>query len=334
MTDLGSIPDPHAIPETDAACAEYVMEGDAAWESGNNDLAYELYLAVRNSSFAAADQLSHALLRLGFIAQTRGDIDDAVTFLHASHEPAAKDALHALTNATTNDPTPSVEQIPQTTEQTFAWYEAALAAEGGQNFDLAHGLFEATAQSGHATSGQQGTALIHSAMALERLGQPDAARERYQRCLSLLSDEDQLGYATGRIHALGGGQQTAHDSSPAATQLAAGMVAYDNGDAAAARAAFEAAVHLDGPAQEKARAHYYLGAMDYQHRLYANARNHVEAAAAGASEPERGWAVAMLQWRWDEHVAATQGTASPAPAAPPTPASPPAAGGAPAPTGE
>jgi tetratricopeptide (TPR) repeat protein len=306
MTDLRSIPDPHAIPESDAACAEYIQEGDAAWESGNNDHAYDLYQAARNSSFAAANQADHALLRLGLIAQTRGDVDDAVLFLHASHDPAAKDVLHALTNATKDNLTPTPDQVPQTTEQTFAWWEAALAAERAQNFDLAHGLFEATAQSAHITTGQQGTAIIRSAVALERLGQPDVARERYQRALSLLASEDEIAYASGRINALGGGHETAHDSSPAATQVADGMVAYENGDAAAARAAFEAAIHLDGPTEEKARAHYYLGAMDYQHRRYADARDHIEAAAA-APEPERGWAAAMLQWRWDEHPAAVSG---------------------------
>jgi tetratricopeptide (TPR) repeat protein len=248
MTDTLSIPDPHAIPESDAACAEYIQEGDAAWESGNNDHAYDLYLAVRNSSFAAASQLDHAILRLGLIAQTRGDIDDAVMFLQASRDPAASAVLHALTNATRNDPTPTPDQVPQTTEQTFAWYEAALAAEHAQDFDLAHGLFEATAQSAHANTGQQGTALIHSAMALEHLGQPEAARDQYERSLSLLSDEAQLAYVADRIHALGGGHETAHDSSPAATQVAAGLVAYEDGDAAAARTAFEAAIHVDGPA--------------------------------------------------------------------------------------
>jgi tetratricopeptide (TPR) repeat protein len=121
--------------------------------------------------------------------------------------------------------------------------------------------------------------------------------------LSLLSDEEQIAYVSARIHALGGGLETAHDASPAAAQLAAGLIAYENGDTTAARAAFEAAIHLDGPAAEKARAHYYIGAMDYQHRRYANARNHIEAASQ-APEPERGWAAAMLQWRWDEQPAA------------------------------
>lgn len=315
MTYPISIADLHAIPETEAACAEYTREADAAWETGDIDRAYALYLAVRNSSFAAGEQVDQAAVRLGVIAHYRGDIDDAVLHLRASNDPAARDMLHALTDATEDDPTPTPEQIPQTTEQSFAWWEAAVDAEQAQNFDLAHGLFEATAQSEHLNPGQQGTALVHSAMALEQIGQSDLARQRYERCLSLLSTEDELAFVSDRIHALGGGQETAHDSSPAATQVAAGMVAYENGDATAARAAFEAAIHLDGPAEEKARAHYYLGAMDYQHRRYADARNHIEAAST-APEPERGWAAAMLQWRWDERQDAAS-DASPAPAAPP-----------------
>src|SRR5262249_14401083 len=155
-------------------------------------------------------QVDHAALRLGLIAQTRGDIDDAVMHFRASDQPAAKDALHALTNATKDDPTPTPEQIPQTTEQAFAWGEAAVDAEQAQNFELAYGLFEATAQTAHFNPGQRATALIHAAMALEQLGQPDAALERYERCLSVVSVEDELAYVSDRIHALGGGKSTAH----------------------------------------------------------------------------------------------------------------------------
>jgi len=76
--------------------------------------------------------------------------------------------------------------------------------------------------------------------------------------------------------------------------------AYQLGDAAAARTALEAALHLDGPDEVKGRGHYYLGAMDYQEKKYAEARNHIEAASTSAPDPERAWATDMLTWHYDE----------------------------------
>lgn len=304
------IPDPHAIPETADACTEYVTEADAAWEAGNSDRAYELYDAARNSAFISADQASHANMRLGLIAQTRGDTDAAVIFFHASHDPAAHDALHALTNATTHDREPDPTVVPDTAEEAFAWIEAALTAEQAKDWQRAADFYAVILQSAALTPGQQGMAYMRSGICLEQLGGTDNARTMYELSLSLLADRGQLEYAQERIKALGGGHAFAgpdapipDDDSAAAAQIEAGQVAYENADAAGARAAFEAALHLDGTAQVKGRAHYYLAAMDYQAGHYADARNHLDAALASAPDPERGWAAAMLHWRWDENPA-------------------------------
>ena len=60
---------------------------------------------------------------------------------------------------------------------------------------------------------------------------------------------------------------------------------------------------MEGPAEVKGRAHYYLGAMDYQEKKYADARNHFEAAVATAPDTERGWAETALHWHYDESAA-------------------------------
>jgi hypothetical protein len=73
--------------------------------------------------------------------------------------------------------------------------------------------------------------------------------------------------------------------SHAAYRLA--VEAHQLGNASAARAALEAALHLDGPDDVKGRAHYYPGAMDHQERRYADARNHLGAAATKAPVQER-----------------------------------------------
>lgn len=304
-----SIPDPHAIPETADACADYVREADAVWDAGDNDLAYILYNSARNSSFVSDEQYSHVNLRLGLIAQTRDDVDAALVFFHASRDPAAHDALHALTNATTDDREADPSVVPATAEEAFAWINAALTAERSDDWQRANDFYGVIMQATVLTPGQLGTAYLHSGTALEHLGDPDRAKERYEDSLSLLSEADQITYVRGRIAALGRGEAAPDDDSSAAAQVAAGRRAYDDGKATDARAAFEAALHLDGDDSEKGRAHYYLAAMDYQAGRFADSRNHLEAALRTAPEPERSWAQGMLHWRWDENAAAPAQTA-------------------------
>jgi tetratricopeptide (TPR) repeat protein len=300
-----AVPDPHAIPESDAAAHEYLQEADQAWDAGDNDHAYDLYHALRESHFASDEAWNHAGYRLGLIAQTRGDIDLAVHFLSSSHAPGAAEALHALKNATTNDPTPDPDKIPETAEQFAAWLHAATEAEAAQDWQRYSGLYRAAAQSPQAAPSQVGLCYRNLGLASEQLGDLESALRWYEQALPLMIGSGAADEIRQRIHALGGGQVGAADDTPAATQVAAGINAYENGDAAAAHTALSAALHLEGPDEQKARARYYLGAMDYQAARYADARVHVEAAAAGAPEPERSWAHDMLQWRWDEHPAAT-----------------------------
>jgi len=296
-----AIPDPHAIPETEAAGHEYLQEADQAWDAGDNDHAYDLYYALRQAGFITNDVWDHASYRLGLIAQTRGDTDLAVQFLGASHAPGAAEALHSMTNATTNDPTPDANQIPATAEQFLAWLHAAEAAQQAGDWDKSYGLFSAAAQSPQAAPGQIGYCYQSAGLAAEHRGDQEGALRWYEQALPLLPTGDEAEEVRKRIHALGGGQTGAADATPAAAQVASGINAYENGDAAAAHTDLSAALHLEGPDDQKARARYYLAAMDYQAGRYADARVHVEAAAAGAPEPERSWAHAMLQWRWDEH---------------------------------
>jgi hypothetical protein len=306
-----AIPDPHAIPENEHDCQEYLHEGDAAWDAQNNDLAYDLYHALRQSQFVAHDADSHASYRLGLIAQTRGQVDLAVYYFSASNEPAATDALHALTNATTADPTPDPDRIPESAEQLDAWYQAGVQAAGAGDWHRAYGLFVAGTQSSAGSPPQLGLCYAQAAISALNLGDEESAVYFYEQAIPLMGASPELDQIRQRLSHLGGAQVGAAGTTPADTQTAAGINAYENGDAQGARTALEAALHLDGPNDQKARAHYYLGAMDYQTGHYADARNHVEAAVAGAPEPERSWAQAMLEWRWDEHPAAAS-TAPPA----------------------
>jgi tetratricopeptide (TPR) repeat protein len=295
------IADPHAIPETEHDCHEYLVEGDQAWDAGNTELASTLYHSLANSHFASATQSSHAYYRVGLIAMNDGDTDRALQSFGMSHEPGAADAVKSLTNATHDDPTPSPDVVPETLEQVFAWADAAAAATKAGDWELSLGLYTAVAGSTTASPGTIAVAEARAGIAAHHLGHDDIARQWMERALpNLADDEGDLTTVRKLLHDYGGAHVDAADDTPAAAQVAAGIQAYESGDAHAARTALEAALHLDGPDEQKGRARYYLGAMDYQAHKYADARVHIEAAVQTAVEPERSWAEAALHWRWDE----------------------------------
>jgi tetratricopeptide (TPR) repeat protein len=300
-----TIPDPHAIPESEQDVHEYVTAADHAWDSGDTVLAGALYDSIATSHYAHAAQQSHAYYRAGMIAIQDGDTDRALVALNASHEPGAADLAKSLTNATHDDPTPSPDTVPQSQEQWNAWFAAGEAAAAANNYELAMGLFMAAAQAtGVAAPNQIAYAEINTGVSASKLGHNDTALQWIEFGLPKLTDDEPI-VATARdmIKKLGGAHEGASDQSPVAVQLAAGIEAYENGDAHGARAALEAVLHMDGPDDVKGRAHYYLGTMEYQAHQYAAARDHIDAAVHAASEPERSWAEAALQWRWDEHPA-------------------------------
>lgn len=296
-----AIPDPHAIPETDADVVEYLHEADAAWDGGDPDRAYVLYHGAATSRVTNREQLSKASYRLALILHGRGESDVALGYLLNSHEPGTDDLRRSLDNLTPNDATPDPNVVPTTVEQAIDWMEAARKARESADWERAAGLFAATAQSAALPPPMLASAELRAAEALHHLGRDDEARPWAEKALPNLSAEEFVQETVDLLKKLGVHVAEDH-SSAAAEQLADGKRAYESGDAAGARKAFEAAVHLDGPPEVKGSAQYYLGAMDYQAKHYAAARNHVEAAVSTAAEPERAWAEAMLQWRWDEHV--------------------------------
>jgi tetratricopeptide (TPR) repeat protein len=317
------IPDPHAIPENAAACEEYLHEADAAWERSDNDAAYDLYLSLRQSQFVAVAAFDHAAYRLGLIAQSRNDIDLAVHYFSSTPDPAAADALRALTNATTNDPTPDPDTVPTTAEQVYAWTDAAAEAGNAANWDRMRGLNLAASQSAAVAPAQLASCYNGAAVASEHLGDQESAVYYYEQAIPLTTVTEDADQIRERLKHLGGAQVGAAGTSPADIQVASGINAYENGDAVTARTDLQAALHLEGPEDQKARAHYYLAAMDYQAGHYADARNHLDAAISNAPEPEQSWAQAMLQWRWDEHVPAAQiGTPPSTPSSPYSPTEP------------
>lgn len=315
-----AIPDPHALPETEHDCQEYLHEADAAWDGGNSDHAYDLYHSLWASTVASEHLRSHAAYRLGLIAQTRGELDHALQFFSGSREPGAADAVHALTNATTNDPTPDPTVIPATAEQLDAWLSAGFQAGQNGQWERCRDFMLIATQAASITPSQIGSCYYNAGLAAEHLGDMESAVRFLEAAIPMMATESDAADARARLHAIGGAAVGATGTTPSEVQVAAGINAYENGDAHAARTALQAALHLEGPDDQKGRARYYLAVMDYQAQHFADARNGIEAAIADAPEPEKSWASAMLEWRWDEHPAAHgsaagTGTTAPAPAA-------------------
>ena len=63
-----TIADAHAIPESEADCAEYLKEADQAWDAGDPDQAWDLYHSLVQSELVTDAQRSHAAYRLALIA--------------------------------------------------------------------------------------------------------------------------------------------------------------------------------------------------------------------------------------------------------------------------
>jgi tetratricopeptide (TPR) repeat protein len=294
-----TIADAHAIPESVAACTDYLQEADQAWDGGNPDHAWDLYHSLFQSQFHTVDQRSHSAYRLALIAVNRGQTDVAFDFASSSHEPGVADLLKSLNNATPNDRASDADTVPLTVEETESWWAAGVAAKGAGDWDLARRYFASIAASTCNPPNSIAKAEVNVGDAIHHLGDADTARLWFEKALPNLDDPDALAVARSMLGDVGV-HAHADNSSPAATQVVDGVEAYQLGDLAAARTALEAALHLDGPAAVKGRARYYLGAMDYQDKRYADARNHLEAAIAGAPDPEKSWAGEMLTWHWEE----------------------------------
>jgi tetratricopeptide (TPR) repeat protein len=297
-----TIADPHAIPEAEHDAHDYLTEADQAWESGDEDLAYALYHALFQSHAAQHGWRSHAAYRCGLIDLNRGDTDRAHLFLEASDEPGAAEALHSLNNATHDDPAPDPNVVPDTVERSESWYAAGTTAMQAGDWEKAYGLMLALTQTTCNPPNEMARYQANVGMCLWNMNQNDTARQWLEHALPSLADEHLITQCRKALHDLGGG--VADDTtSAAAHQFSTALQAYESGDAHGARGGFEAALHAEGPDDVKGKAHYYLGAMDYQERRYADARDHVEAAVQTAPDPEKGWAQAMLAWRWDEQPA-------------------------------
>ncbi len=294
------IPDPQAIPETADACAEYLSEADAAWDAGDVTLAHHLYHALFESEQRNHEQSARSTYRLALIALNAGDHEQARVYAVQSSEPAAKDVLRSIDNAAgpvTADPS----RPPASDHEAEIWWAEGTKARTAGDYATAMSWFGLIIQSTALTPEVHAHAEMVMALCAHGSGDDATARAWLDQAFPNLRGTEVI-EAAQKLYEQIGVHSRDDDTSPAAHQLEAGIEAYRLGDAAAARSALEAALHLDGSTDEiKGRAGFYLGAMDYQQNKYADARDHLERAVALAPDPEKTWAHDMLQSRWEEN---------------------------------
>ena len=293
-----AIPDPRAIPETPDAATEYATAADAAWTAGDPSAAWDLYHSVFTSEAATTDQRSHSAYRLALIALNRGDHEQARRFAWESSDTGAKDLLSSLDNATT-DATPDPNRAVVGTEEADRYWRLGTEARGNGDSLAASQWFIAIATGSDLAPNYIAQAEFNVAQCLISLGEEATARGWLERALPNLTDPASVEFCRKILGKVGVHGVTS--DIPAVKQLDAGIESFQLGDLAAARAALEAALHLDGSTDEvKGRAEYYLGSMAFQAKQYADARDHLGRASTLAPDPEKSWAHEMLQWEWQD----------------------------------
>ncbi len=297
-----AIDDPTAIPGSAEQITEYMQAADRLWNDSRTEEAHVLYRSVL-SGIAGTPEASLAAYRLALYLQTTGDIDGALVFVSSSNEPGTHDLEIAL-RAEMPDQAVDPSQVPETTEACERYMESITSAFERSDWTTVDALCLAYQQTTvdvgigrHSVcQGYRGVALVH-------LGRNDEARSALEYVLANSHSEIQLKQARDALLQIG--VQVQDDDNPYQTDdsemLLAGITAFESGDQLVAMTELQAVVDSDAAgATDKGRAHFYLGSMAYHGHRYEEARTHLHTAETDAPDPERGWAVDMLAWRWQE----------------------------------
>jgi tetratricopeptide (TPR) repeat protein len=297
-----AIEDPTAIPETVERLAEYMQEADRLWNDSRTEEASVLYRSVFNCTMSN-DYSSLAGYRLALYLQTIGDIDGALNFVAYTNEPGTRDLETALRAAMPDQPVDPSE-VPETAEACERYMQSIMNAVERTDWTTVDALVLAYQQTSVDVGvGRHATAQAYRGVALVHLGRNDEARPCLEYAVANSVNEDRLKEARAALQQIG--IQIDDQGNPYETQdsqsLLIGIGAFESGDVNAATTQLKSVVDSnDAGAQDKGRAHFYLGSMAYHDRRFDEARGHLHIAENDAPSPEQEWAVDMLSWRWQE----------------------------------
>jgi tetratricopeptide (TPR) repeat protein len=297
-----AIDDPTAIPQTADQITEYMHEADRLWHDNRTAEAYTLYWSVHAGVSAGAES-SLAAHRVALYLQSIGDTDGALSALQTSHEPGKEDLEVAL-RAAMPDQAVDPSNPPQTAEACERYLESIDNAFDRSDWTTVDALCLAYQQTPIDVGvGRHAVCQTYRGVALVHLGRNDEARAALEYVIANSNSEQRLTQARAALQQIG--IHVDDQDNPYQTDdsqlLLAGIAAFEGGDQVAAMAELQLVV--DSPsagAQDKGRAHFYLGSMAYHGKRFEEARTHLHTAEADAPEPEKGWATDMLSWRWQE----------------------------------
>ena len=297
-----AIDDPTAIPQTDEQRTQYMYEADRLWDDSRTEEAHTLYRSVF-SSISNTPEASLAAHRLALYSQSIGDVDGALGFLESSNEPGKHDLEIAL-RAAMPDQAVDPSNPPQTTEACERYLESIHDAFDRSDWTTVEALVLAYQDTPVDVGiGRHAVAQTYRGVALVHLGRNDEARPVLEYVLANSNSETRLKQAREALQQIGvhvddGGNPYQTDDSEL---LLAGIAAFEQGDELVAMTELQAVVDSDAAGEtDKGRAHFYLGSLAYHSRKFDDARAHLHTAETDAPDPERGWAVDMLAWRWQE----------------------------------
>ena len=297
-----AIDDPTAIPQTTEQITEYMQAADRLWNDSLTEEAHVLYRSVL-AGIAGTPEASLASYRLALYLQTTGDIDGALIFASSSREPGTHDleiALHAEMPDQAVDPS----QVPETAEACERYMQSVDSAFDRSDWTTVDALCLAYQQTTVDVGvGRHAVCQRYRGVALVHLGRNDEARLALEYVLANSNSDIQIKQAREALQQIG--VQVQDGDNPYQTDdsqmLLAGIAAFETGDQLVAMTELQAVVDSDAAgATDKGRAHFYLGSMAYHSRRFEEARTHLHTAETDAPDPERGWAVDMLSWRWQE----------------------------------
>nr|MDQ3294461.1 hypothetical protein [Actinomycetota bacterium] len=215
----------------------------------------------------------------------------------------AKDLVRMIDAGTVDEPV-DPDRVPDSPEELARYERAATSALENGDQSTFDALVARILESPAPTPGQRGGWALRMGESLLDRREYELARQWAETARAHSVDDTTSKAASAVIEkvddALGFSASTHYTHT---VEFTGAIDSYNAGDAANAKAGFEQVLADQSGLNDdeiKGSARYYLGMLAYQAREFPVAREHFEAAAAGALEREKGWASEAMLWRFQE----------------------------------
>ncbi len=309
-----AIDDPTTIPESQETANEYLAAADDYWSNHRHDEALTLYWSVLMSNYSdslADGRESDALLRVGIIAEERGDVDRAWRAYRWGKAVGNEECTRRLAALEGEMPDQAVDpDVAPASMEALSQYTGAADEAESSDPELAARLYRACLESPAMTPVVRGHVAYRLALLYQQGGSHDAAYGMFEEAAAMAGgdERDQAMAALRQYQRQDGADHddvlasgTPNDEDDAGRYVQAAIGAYDRGDTGRAEAIATVVVSSGAASSaQQGTAHYYLGALAYYAHNYDVARIHLDHARSNAPAPCREWAEEMMTFLWQE----------------------------------